>query len=174
MLKQNATDSPGWRVRPMAPGDEAGKGWVHYKSWQEAYGGLVDQGYLDRMRPEQCVELARRFPESTLVAEAAGKIVGFAAFTPGRDQPGGEIIALYVLEAHQRRGIGKALLKACLERLEGLHPVYLWVLQGNEKAIRFYGAQGFRPSGLVKTILLGRPVQVLQLVRQDACAREEE
>lgn len=168
MQEQKISGSLGWRVRPMAPGDEVGKGWVHYQSWQEAYSGLLDQGYLDRMRPEQCAEMARRYPENTLVAEQAGKIVGFAAFAPGRDQPGGEVIALYVLEAYQRRGIGTALLQACLEQLGGLRPIYLWVLQGNEKAIGFYGAQGFQPSGLVKTISLGKPVQVLQLVWRDA------
>ena len=53
---------------------------------------------------------------------------------------GDEIDHLYVDPAHQRRGLGTALLadaKAQREHLE------LWVFQRNRNAIAFYEAHGF-------------------------------
>ena len=37
-------------IKPMETEDEIrGKAFVHWKSWQESYRGIVDDGYLDRM-----------------------------------------------------------------------------------------------------------------------------
>lgn len=36
-------------IKPMETADEMdGKGYVHYKSWQEAYTGLIDASYLEQ------------------------------------------------------------------------------------------------------------------------------
>lgn len=43
-------------------------------------------------------------------------------------------------------GVGHALCEAAL----GSAPAYLWVLDGNERAIRFYERQGFRFDGATK------------------------
>lgn len=37
-------------IKPMQTDDEIdGKGYVHYKSWQETYAGLIDAEYLKNM-----------------------------------------------------------------------------------------------------------------------------
>ena len=42
-------------IKPMLTDDEIeGKGYVHYKSWQETYAGLIDAAYLKRMTEEKC------------------------------------------------------------------------------------------------------------------------
>ena len=65
----------------------------------------------------------------------AGAPDGFIAF---RD---GWVDHLYVRSAHQRRGIGTALLAQAMRT----HPhLRLWAFQNNAAAIRFYLARGFR------------------------------
>ena len=74
-------------------------------------------------------------PSSTvLVAEADGRIDGFAAFTPGR------LDHLYVGPGHLRSGIGSALL----EEVKRLSPegFRLFVFQRNTAARTFYRRHG--------------------------------
>ena len=57
---------------------------------------------------------------------------------------GDEIAELYVEPFFEHMGIGSALMSFALERI--LHP-QLWVLEGNEQAVRFYQAKGFTFTG---------------------------
>ena len=68
------------------------------------------------------------------VAEANGELLGFCAF---RD---GWIDHLYVSPAHQRAGIGTALLGEAMRRNDSLR---LWTFQRNTAARRFYESRGF-------------------------------
>ena len=153
-------------LKPMETEEEIrGKAYVHWKSWQESYPGIVDAGYLARRTLERCEEMAFRWPEGIWVAKLDGQVVGFAACGPDRENPGaGELYALYVLEAFQKRKIGWRLMRFCLEELAGCSRVFVWVLTGNDKAIRFYEQVGFRPDGAERTLTLGTPVQVKRMV----------
>jgi ribosomal protein S18 acetylase RimI-like enzyme len=68
------------------------------------------------------------------VAERTGRLVGFCAFREGW------VDHLYVHPAHQRQGIGAALLRKATDANE---TVQLWTFQRNTNAIRFYESQGF-------------------------------
>ena len=57
---------------------------------------------------------------------------------------GDEIAELYIDPFFEGQGIGTELMAYALEKI--LHP-RLWVLDGNENAIRFYQKQGFRFTG---------------------------
>ena len=51
-------------IKKMESDDEIrGKAYVHWKSWQEAYSGIVDQRYLDSLTLEKCEETAYRWPD---------------------------------------------------------------------------------------------------------------
>ncbi len=39
-------------IRPAAPGDALAVARVHVRAWQEGYRGLLEQSYLDALRPE--------------------------------------------------------------------------------------------------------------------------
>jgi GNAT superfamily N-acetyltransferase len=93
---------------------------------------------------------ARPYCEA-LVAEDAGRVVGFALFfhnySTFLSQPGIYLEDLFVLPADRRHGHGRDLLRAvarlALERGCGR---FEWsVLHWNEPAIRFYKALGARP-----------------------------
>ena len=137
-----------------------GKAYVHWKSWQETYPGLVPTSYLEALTLEKCEGIARRWPDNILVAKEGDRVVGFAGYGTCRDgdlDNAGEIFALYVLGEVQRQGIGTELTRRALDLLAD-HPVAaLWVLDGNEKAIRFYEKTGFRFDGAEQTLQLGEP-----------------
>lgn len=139
-----------------------GKGYVHWKSWQESYTGLIDQRYLDeRMTLEYCLRTAHRWPDNLLVAKDGEKVIGFAGYGPYQDDTltdCGEVYALYVLADYQKQGVGYALMNAALEKLQDYPKAALWVLDGNEKAIRFYERYGFRFDGTEQELTIGTAV----------------
>ena len=155
-------------IKPMETEDEIrGKAYVHWKSWQESYRGIVDQGYLDRMTISRCEEMASRYPENTLVAKDGARVIGFAcAGTVNGEIDAGEIYALYVLEEYQKRGIGYALMREALSLLKGCRVVYLWAFKENAKAIRFYEHVGFRQDGTEKELVLGSPVKGIRMAME--------
>lgn len=155
-------------IKPMETSAEIeGKGYVHWKAWQEAYTGLVSQDFLDGRTLEESVRKAFDRPDNTLVARDGEKVIGFVTYGPYRweDLPEtGEVMAIYVLKEYYGRGVGRALMEKALEALSGYGRVALWVLKGNGRAIRFYEKCGFRPDGTEDTLTLGRPVTELRMI----------
>ena len=157
-------------IKPMESGEEMdGKGYVHYKSWHETYTGLVDPGYLEGITLEKCIETARRWPDNILVAKDGERVAGFAAYGAYRDATlpeCGEIAAIYVLREYQGKGVGYGLMRAALARLSGYATAAVWVLKGNERAIRFYERYGFRFDGTQAQLMLGTPAVELRMIYQ--------
>src|SRR5919106_1403172 len=146
-------------VRRATTEDAAGVARVHVASWRGAYRGLLPDEVLDRLsverRAEQWREWLRPTGERplTLVAEA-GSIVGFASLAiPSYDDEEadgvGEIPALYVEPAAWGIGAGSALMDAGVAELRaaGCGEAILWMLEGNERARRFYEHKGWRTDG---------------------------
>ncbi len=155
-------------IKPIESEDEInGKGYVHYKSWQETYPGLVDPAYLEQHTLEKCIKTAHKWPDNILVAKDGEKVVGFAGYGSYRDETlpeHGEVFAIYVLAEYQGKKIGYELMNAALDRLSNYKRVALWVLKGNDKAIRFYERYGFRFDGTEAEIMLGTPNTELRMI----------
>lgn len=146
-------------IRDMRPEDMDDKGYVHWKSWQETYTGLIEPQYITSQSLEKCRNIAHRWPENTLVAELDSKIVGFACY--GKTDPGAnEIIAIYLLKEAQGLGLGRRLMDAAFLRLDPNRPVVLWVLKGNDQAIGFYAHYGFRLDGTTKDSSIGTELRM--------------
>ena len=155
-------------IKPMETEDEIrGKAYVHWKSWQESYRGIVDDGYLDRMTLAQTEEKAFRWRDNILVAKDGERVVGFVGYGSASGEEGaGEIFALYVLEEYQKRGIGYTLMREALSLLKGCRVVYLWAFKENAKAICFYERVGFRQDGTEKELVLGSPVKGIRMTME--------
>ena len=139
-------------------------GAVTADAWRGAYRGIVPGEFLAAMTAEGQVEHFRRQlgGGERWVVEEDGQIVGFVSFGPpreGRDQePGaGEVWALMVRTAAQRRGHGRTLLTRAAERLDarGYGTGLLWVLEAYQAGRRFYEAMGWRADGERKLLRLG-------------------
>lgn len=148
-------------IKPMETAAEVdGKGYVHYKSWQETYAGLVDEEYLKTITLEKCIKIAHRWKENILVAKDGEKVIGFVGYGAYRDDTlpaHGEVFAIYVLAEYHGKKVGYALMNAAMEKLSSHAKVALWVLKGNERAIRFYERYGFSFDGAETEIMLGTP-----------------
>ncbi len=140
-------------------GDASSIADVHVRSWQVAYRGLVDQGFLDRLSHAEHLSMwQHRFEAAdldlhVLVAEAAGEVVGFSSFGPSRDDDAGvstaEVYAIYVAPEWFGTGVGRKLLAGTVKAFGGLgfRESTLWVLELNDRARRFYEVAGWRWDG---------------------------
>ena len=159
-------------IKPAETDEElCGRGYVHCRSWQEAYRGIVCDRYLDAMTVEATTARARQFPENTLIAKDEERVVGFAVFGPSRDEDltdAGEVVAIYVLSEYHGRGIGYRLMNEACARLREYQTIFVWVLEKNERAIRFYHRYGFEFDGRKKQWNLGTPVSIVRMIKKRA------
>ena len=138
-------------IRTAVPADAEALTRLHLDCWDDAYTGLIPQEILDARRDDvdRRVERWRTIvgQGTTIVAEHDGGLIGFACAGPGRDDGPLdvplELQAIYVRAAHWGTGLGHALL----DRAVGDADCYLWVLDGNDRSIRFYERHGFRRDG---------------------------
>lgn len=134
---------------------------VLVRSWRAAYHGLLPDDVLaDLSIPEReqfwSHVLTARPPQTrTVVATTAGAVVGFAATGPPlvpadrADPTLGDLYALYLAPDVWHRGIGAQLHATALDRLRscGFTHAGLWVLDTNERALRFYLRHGWTDTG---------------------------
>lgn len=141
------------RVREATRADAAAIARLHRENWRIAYRGIVPDDLLDAITEESRFAhwdgvLAEQGAEFVYVAEdAGGRLIGIASGGPelgGEPQYRGEVYVLHVRPDAQRRGVGRALMRAVAERLarEGITTLLVWMLRENEPARRFYMALG--------------------------------
>lgn len=99
-------------------------------------------------------DLFRRFPETFLVSEEAGKVVGYimcrvevglSSFGFGGLMKKGHVVSVAVVNEHRRKGVGKALVLRAMEAMKtyGAKQCYLEVRVTNEPAVNLYKNIGF-------------------------------
>ncbi|PLP59958.1 spermidine acetyltransferase [Mesorhizobium loti] len=79
-------------------------------------------------------------------------LVGFAMYTLDADDGNWWIYRLMIDQRFQKRGYGRAALRAVVERMSaipGCGAVYLSVVQENRTAAAFYRQEGFRETGQI-------------------------
>jgi len=136
---------------------------LHIEGWKGAYGGIVDQAYLDGLTVEKrkadWTQWMAAGESEIFLAEEGGTPAGFVVIgrtktpppgsSPIRPSHSGEIYALYLAPEYWRKGIGTALLKhAACELKERKHStICLWVLEANARARAFYEKMGGQKLG---------------------------
>lgn len=147
-----------------------GKAFVHDRAWKEAYVGLIDQAFLDARSVEKSRQYAAQAfadGKATLLAKDGERVVGFADYGAyrGDDLPdAGEVYAIYILKDYYGKGVGYGLMSRALAALKEYRRFAVWVLEGNERAIRFYQRFGFRFDGQKQTLILGAPVTDARMI----------
>jgi GNAT superfamily N-acetyltransferase len=168
----------GVELREARNGDESTVADIHVRAWQEAYRGLIPDEFLDTLEPE---DRARSYnfgsddpaAPTTLLAVQEGEdcgevILGFVTFCRSRDADApdhGEIAALYVDPDRYEGGVGRMLMAEARRRLweAGFTDALLWVLEGNDRAIRFYENEGWTLDGATRA---EEPYEVVSQVRR--------
>ena len=155
-------------MRGAEPADSTAIARAHIRAWQVGYRDLMPAEFLDGLdesagaegwerrlldaggeatdRVEFLVAEIRRGPDEPF------DLVGVTTIGPDREpetETDGEVWMITVRPDAWSRGAGGALLAAAVERLTelGYRRLVLWVLRDNERARRFYEANGWRADG---------------------------
>jgi L-amino acid N-acyltransferase YncA len=111
--------------------------------------------------PPDDAEMARRIADygsshGWLVAEVDGVLAGYAYGSPHRTRAayaGSCDVAVYVDPAFARRGLGRALYAALIERLAGkYHAAYAGIALPNDASIGLHEAMGFTSVGIYREV----------------------
>ncbi|HXX88163.1 MAG TPA: ribosomal protein S18-alanine N-acetyltransferase [Candidatus Acidoferrum sp.] len=103
------------------------------------------------------LDLYRRFPETFIVAEQDGEVVGYIMCRVEVGLSGlglgglikkGHVVSIAISSEHRRKGIGEALVSKAMEamKLYNAKQSYLEVRVTNDDAIRLYKKLGFEVS----------------------------
>jgi len=149
-------------IRDARPADARAIAEVHVAGWRWAYEGQLPASVLDGLSGDE----RETFWRSQLETPAAGsgclvaedeqlRIVGFASYGTGAEDDGpaipgaGELFAIYLLHEVLGTGVGRALFSAAEDGLRavGFATGFLWVLETNDLARRFYEKAGWAWDG---------------------------
>ncbi|MBF4696076.1 GNAT family N-acetyltransferase [Fusibacter sp. Q10-2] len=121
---------------------------IRVDTWRTAYSGIVNNEFLSSLNYE---ERANRFRNYLIESsnymlvyedEKSKKLFGYIQFgVPNEDDDvDGEIYAIYILQEHQKLGIGRLLMKAAILALKeiGIKKTIVWVFNDNIRARKFY------------------------------------
>ena len=135
--------------------DDAGIRYVQHQTWLATYPneelGITREainarfaypdGALMRRHPTNKQQINTDPALHVWVAKEEQRVIGFCIAL--KEALNGHVRAIYVLPAHQGRGIGKRLLQVALDWLGDRKPVTLSVAVYNTRAIAFYRRFGF-------------------------------
>ncbi|MFL5913259.1 MAG: GNAT family N-acetyltransferase [Gaiellaceae bacterium] len=133
-------------IRRASVSDAAEIAAVHVRTWQAAYQHVFGSERLEHLDVERRVTgwtRALNEGESIFVADDDGRVVGFVSVGAC------ELYAIYTLPEAWGSGAGPALMRAAVTQLrdDGCGEAFLWVLEDNPRARRFYEREGWEVDG---------------------------
>jgi GNAT superfamily N-acetyltransferase len=139
------------QFRSAGPGDADRVAMLHADSWRRHYRGAFADSFLDgdietERRAVWSARLAAPAGAATILAEDDENLVGFIHVAFDDDPKWGSLVDnLHVRHDQRRTGVGKQLLaragQAVATSASG-DAIYLWVLEQNAAAQKFYLAAG--------------------------------
>ena len=153
---------------------------VHAATWREAYKGLINRNYLkkiyDRLWVPKFTQILNDGEYMVALYTVDGEITG--CITYGKEQDFiiptsdenekrnkmAEIVTFYVLPEYWGTKQGYKLATFAEKKLkkEGYNGCYVWVLCGNERAIKFYERFGFKEENIFTKSIVGKEVTTEQ------------
>ena len=136
-------------------------------SWNATYEGIipseVQESFLKSAYNDK--SMMHRLERSIVyVAEVEGRIVGFANFSPVREDGKVELGAIYLYPEQQGKGIGSALLQKGLKDLDGVKEIYINVERDNKIGNTFYKAKGFEIVSEFDDVFDGHILKTIRMV----------
>lgn len=158
-------------IRPIQKQDDRVKvSLVYEESWKSAYKGIIPQSYLDSIpKGKWCNSLDVPGRHTILLLDGE-RIIGTSSYCASRwdaMKGYGEIISIYILPDYCTKGYGRALLQSAIDGLAemGFGDIFLYVLEENHIARRFYERFGFVNSGrYLDDYIGGRALREIQYV----------
>lgn len=125
---------------------------IYASSWKCAYKGIVPDEYLKNLKDDFWVEKFKKWISKDIlnvkIIYEDDKAVGAIAYGKSRDDKFfdyAEIQSFYLIPEYYRKGLGTKLIEFVLGKMrdKGYKHCYLWVLEPNNNARRFYEKIGF-------------------------------
>lgn len=138
---------------------------IHANSWKKAYQGLLSDEYLNGIKDTRWVDMITKgLEDNTMkawVVTNEDKIIACTCIGDSRyqDYEGQlEVISIYVLPEYWNLGAGSLLIEDILEYAlnNNYLEIGLWVLDGNNQAIKFYEKNGFLSNGDTISCMIGK------------------
>jgi len=145
-------------IKKGSPKDAEAIAQLHASSWKQHYRGICTDEYLDHeVDEERKLVWNRRFEidnplQKVLLAyDGSNLLCGFSCvYLDHHKNWGAYLDNLHVKPSHQRKGVGKALMKASAQLVINHNPgsyLYLHVLVDNKLALKFYENIGGKKIG---------------------------
>lgn len=146
-------------LREAQAGDAEAIAVLHAESWRRTYRGMMTDEFLDTRALSHRLDVWRQRlsqpqrNQHVNIAVHERELVGLICALAGDDPVWGSLIdALHVRASHHGRGVGRLLMQRVGVWLAEVAPqqgAYLWVMEGNIAARRFYEHLGARNAGTV-------------------------
>lgn len=154
--------------------DDAEKiAYVRSASWRAAYAGIVPDEYLknislDTRADKFRADIAGNPDMNFFVAELDRNVIGILILSKCRDKDvsnAGEIDGIYLLPEYIGKGYGTDMIRFSVSFLAnaGFDSIYLWVLEENNQARKFYQKCGFSADGSKKKMNIGKHLNVIRM-----------
>lgn len=157
-------------IRPATSEDWRSIAAVQVEGWQGTYSKVLPAEYLagpiKRDLEQHWSKWDVRSDDVVLVADDDDEVVGFIAIWC---RPDPFIDNLHVKPSRRSKGLGANLMRRAASELTkgGRHTAYLWVVESNERAIRFYERLGGVGVDRAFKDLLGHDVPNIKMVWSD-------
>lgn len=146
---------------------------IYAESWKYAYRGMIPQDYLDSISEGQWVSYLSNPDRKTLLCLENDIMIGTSSFSNSRSEQfegWGEIISIYLLPEYIGKGYGRQLIEFAVLELKklGYDNIFLWVLEENSKARRFYEKAGFiSTDDYINARIGGKEVKEIRYIYND-------
>lgn len=138
---------------------------VHFMAWKSAYRGIFPDEYIDSDTPskrsEEFLDSIKDDRCTYFLLEEAGQVAGIVKIHEEDNTL--EIESIYILDEYRGKGFGRQFIDF-IKTYRPQADIFLWVLEVNTNARRFYENNGFVMSGESRTIKRGTEFVQLRYV----------
>jgi GNAT superfamily N-acetyltransferase len=138
---------------------------VHSMAWKSAYRGIFPDEYIDSDTPskraEEFLDSIKDDRCTYFLLEEAGQAAGIVKIHEEDNTL--EIESIYILDEYRGKGFGRQFIDF-IKTYRPQADIFLWVLEVNTNARRFYENNGFVMSGESRTIKRGTEFVQLRYV----------
>ena len=151
-------------IRYITPDDDLAEiGKIYEKSWKHTYKGMLSRHYLNSITEDEWINKISKCGTNSLVMLNDGKYIGTVSFGSShisQFEDWAEIFSIYFLPEYTGQGLGIILMNRVIDELQklGYQRIFLFALEKNISAIRFYEKYGFTTSGIIMKNKFGHKV----------------
>ena len=153
------------RVRTAVAEDSVIVGKVHSKAWKSAYRGIFPDKFINddtsSKRSEEFLESIKDGSCTYFLLEESDNVAGIVKTREANNVL--EIESIYILNEYRGKGFGREFMNS-IKTYGSWSCIFLWVLESNTNARRFYENNGFVLSGKSRMISRGIELKQLQYV----------